>query len=175
MLGLLVTLPILLGQAPASTPSTPAASTAPAAAAAAPATAPPTASPATAPPSGPATAPAPGATAAPAAEPAAVAQPMANPLAQLLPFLPIVVLGYFLLIRPQQQQEKKRREMLGKIERNTRVLTTSGMYGTIVSIEDGSDTVVIRLGADPGVKVEFARSSIVRPVDGSAPAKDLSK
>ncbi len=57
--------------------------------------------------------------------------------------------------------------MINQVDRNTRVLTTGGMYGTIVSVDKDAGTVLIRLGNDPGVKVEFARSAIAQVLDGA--------
>ncbi len=77
----------------------------------------------------------------------------------------MIVLFYLMILRPQQQQEKKRKEMINQVDRNTRVMTTGGMYGTVVSVDKDANTVLIRLGNDPGVKVEFARSSIAQVLD----------
>lgn len=85
-----------------------------------------------------------------------------------LPFiLVIVVWGYFLLIRPQQQQEKKRRELLSALKKNDKVLTTSGMYATVVSVDADADRVVLRVDDDKGVKVAFSKSAVVRIIDNS--------
>lgn len=80
-------------------------------------------------------------------------------------FLPVIVLFYFMILRPQQQQEKKRKETINQVERNTRVLTSAGIYGTVVSVDKDANTVLLRLGNDPGVKVEFARSAIAQVFD----------
>jgi preprotein translocase subunit YajC len=170
MLGLIASLPLLLAQAPApggpapAPAPTPAQATAPAAAPTVPA-APATA---TAAPAAPATpvggAPAP-----------AAAQPQQSPFSTLIPLLPIPILFYFLMIRPQQQQEKKRKAMINQMERNSRVITSAGIYGTVVSVDKDGDTVLLRLGSDPGVKVEFSRASIIRVVDGGDKPKKEGK
>jgi len=90
------------------------------------------------------------------------AKPEVNPLLQYLPLLPIPFVFYFMLIRPQQQQEKKRREMMDKLKKNDKVLTASGMYGTVISVDDQGDRVQLRLDDDGKVKVTFTRASIVR-------------
>jgi preprotein translocase subunit YajC len=163
MLGLIVSL--VLMQAPDAKPTS-------APAAAAPAATTPAASPAAAPAgTAPATKAAAKAGTATAAG-AAADQPPPNLLTQILPFLPMVFLAYFMMIRPQQQQEKKRKEMLSKMGKNDRVMTTSGMYGTVVSTDPESDLVTLRLGSEPGVKVEFSRASIVRIIP---PASDKDK
>ncbi|MDX2039273.1 MAG: preprotein translocase subunit YajC [Isosphaeraceae bacterium] len=157
MLGLLV-VSLVLTQAPDAAPA--AAPAAQPGAAAAPAGSP---------------APAAGAPAAPGA-PAAAAQP--SPFSTLIPLLPIPILFYFLMIRPQQQQEKKRREMLGAMQRNDRIVTSGGIHGTIVGLDAENETVTVRIDDDRGVKVVFSKAAIVRIVDPAdrskpEPAKEV--
>jgi preprotein translocase subunit YajC len=81
------------------------------------------------------------------------------------PFLAPLLLLYFMLIRPQQRQEQVRKQMLAALKRNDRVLTSAGIYGTIVQIDPESDKVVLRVDDDKGLKLTFSRASIVRRVD----------
>lgn len=83
----------------------------------------------------------------------------------------MILLGYFLLLRPQQQQEKKRKEMLNRMSKNDKVITTGGIYGTVVSVDGEGDVVTLRLGNEPGVKVDFSKASILRVV-AAADKKD---
>ncbi len=76
----------------------------------------------------------------------------------ILPLLVILVIFYFLLIKPQQSQQKKHKEMLSKLKKGDRILTTGGLYGTVVGINEKDDIVVIRISDD--VKVEIGRSFI---------------
>jgi preprotein translocase subunit YajC len=91
-----------------------------------------------------------------------VAKPEVNPLLQYLPLLPIPIVFYFMLIRPQQQQEKKRRELMGQLKKNDKVLTAAGMYGTVISVDEKSGRVQLRLDDDGKVKATFTRASIVQ-------------
>jgi preprotein translocase subunit YajC len=92
--------------------------------------------------------------------------------AGLLTFLPyIVIIGlwfYLLLIRPQQKQEKARRAMLEALKKNDKVVTTSGIYGTVMSVDGEGDRVVLRIGEDQGVRVAFTKASIVRVMEASS-------
>jgi len=96
----------------------------------------------------------------------------------LVTFLPyVVIIGlwfYLLLIRPQQKQEKQRRAMLDALQKNDKVLTSAGIYGTVVSVDADLDRVVVRIDDDRGVKVAFSKASIVRILDGSI-AKEKEK
>ncbi len=55
--------------------------------------------------------------------------------------------------------------MVNTVSKNARVVTAGGIYGTVVSSDPEAETVLLRLGADPGVKVEFSRASIVRVIE----------
>jgi preprotein translocase subunit YajC len=72
----------------------------------------------------------------------------------------MVAIFYFLLWRPQQKQRKERDAMLGALKHGDRVVTTSGLHGTITKI--GEHTVTLRV-ADQ-VRLEFDRSAIGRVV-----------
>jgi preprotein translocase subunit YajC len=87
----------------------------------------------------------------------------------LLPLLLAAGLwGYFLLFRPQQQQEKKRKEMISALKKNDRVMTTGGLYGTVVSVDNEQDRVVLRVDDDRGVKLTFSKSAVGRLIDTTA-------
>ncbi len=80
-----------------------------------------------------------------------------------LPYVAVIGLWfYLLLIRPQQKQDKQRRDMLGALKKNDRVLTSAGIYGTVVSVDEKEDRVLVRVDDDRGVKVAFSKASIVR-------------
>ena len=72
------------------------------------------------------------------------------------PLLIIMVIFYVLLILPAQRRQKKTTEMLGALKNGDKVITTGGMFGTIVGIE--GDSIQLRI-ADQ-VKVKVLRSAI---------------
>ncbi len=86
----------------------------------------------------------------------------------LLTFLPVLPLIYFLMIMPQQQQEKKRRAMIGGLKKNDKVLTTGGIYGTVMSVDAKNDKVVLRVDDERGVKLAFTTASVGRVIESSA-------
>lgn len=95
----------------------------------------------------------------------------ANPSVAYWTFLPYVaIIGlwfYLLLIRPQQKQEGLRRAMIDALKKNDRVITSAGIYGTVVSVDGADDRVVVRIDDDRGVKVAFTKASILRVIDGA--------
>ncbi len=100
-----------------------------------------------------------------AAAPAPAGEPATSPLMQLVPFLAVLPIFYFLLIRPQQQQDRKRKEMINQIKKNDKVLTAAGFYATVVSIDPDGDRIVLKIDEEGKVRVAFARSGIVRVVN----------
>ena len=77
---------------------------------------------------------------------------------------------YFIVIRPQRRREGERVEMLSKIKKNDHVLTTGGIYGTVMNVKD--DEVALRIDDSSNVRVRFSRSSIVGVVTPKDKDKD---
>ena len=75
----------------------------------------------------------------------------------LLMIVPMFLMLYLVMIRPQQKRQKQWQEMLGAIKTGDRVTTAGGIRGTILSIKD--DAIVIRVAPD-GLKLEVAKSAI---------------
>jgi preprotein translocase subunit YajC len=80
----------------------------------------------------------------------------------------VIVLGifYVMLILPQQRQRKKMQQMLAALKAGDKVITNSGIYGTINGID--GETVILKI-ADQ-VKVRVLRSAIAQ-VEASEDAK----
>ncbi|MGH7254296.1 MAG: preprotein translocase subunit YajC [Nitrospirales bacterium] len=76
----------------------------------------------------------------------------------LVPFLLIFVLFYFLLILPQQKRQKKLKEMLDSLKKGDKIVTSSGIWGTITNL--GKDTVTLQVSDN--TKLKFQREFIAR-------------
>lgn len=76
---------------------------------------------------------------------------------QFLPFILIIVVFYFLLIRPNQKRQKQWQEMLSNLKPGDRVTTTGGIRGTILSIKD--DAIQLRIPPD-NLKIEIVKTAI---------------
>jgi len=74
----------------------------------------------------------------------------------LFQVVPLLCIGYFLIIRPQQQQQKKIKEMQDNLKKNDEVITSSGIHGTVAIVKD--KTVVVRV--DEGTRLEILREHI---------------
>jgi preprotein translocase subunit YajC len=81
--------------------------------------------------------------------------------------LPIFPLFYFLFIMPQQQQEKKRKAMIDGLKKNDKVVTTGGLYGTVISVDPKNDKVILRVDDERGVKLAFTKASVGRVLESS--------
>lgn len=82
-------------------------------------------------------------------------------LGLIMPFVFMIVIFYFLLIRPQQKKQKTRTAMLNALKKGDKVVTIGGLHGTIVEITD--DIVVLKV--NDVTKLTFDRSSISHSVD----------
>ena len=84
----------------------------------------------------------------------------------MLGFLPILLIFgifYFLLFLPMQRQKKQQAKMLAELQNGNTVVTTGGIVGTIVSIDD--DTLVLRVKPD-NIKLQIARSAVASMASG---------
>ena len=79
-------------------------------------------------------------------------------LGQFLPFILIFVIFYFVLFMPMQRKQKKQKQMLEGLKNGDQVVTTGGIVGIIVGLND-DNTVVLRV--KPGdVKLTLVRSAV---------------
>ena len=67
-------------------------------------------------------------------------------LLQMSPILIMVLVMYFLMIRPERKRRKKEKAMLDALKRGDRICTIGGIYGTIMDIKD--DTITLSVGRD---------------------------
>jgi preprotein translocase subunit YajC len=87
-------------------------------------------------------------------------------LGMFLPMIIVMGIFYVMLILPQQRQRKKTQAMLAALKNGDKVVTTSGIYGTVNGID--GDTIILKI-ADQ-VKIRIARSAIAQ-VEATEDAK----
>lgn len=83
--------------------------------------------------------------------------PQGDPFMSFLPLIILVVLFWFMLIRPQMKRSKEHREMLGKLAKGDEVITNGGLAGVVRDIGENYLTVEI---AD-NVPVKLQKSAVV--------------
>lgn len=76
----------------------------------------------------------------------------------LIPFILIFVVFYFLLILPQQRRQKQQRQMIEALKKGDKIVTSSGIWGTITNLDKETATVQI---AD-NTKIKIQRDNIAR-------------
>lgn len=81
-------------------------------------------------------------------------------LMMMVPWIAILGVFYFLLIRPQQKQAKQHQALLDNLKRGDRVLTQGGIYATIQSVK--GKILEVKLSED--VKVLLSRSHVAQVV-----------
>lgn len=94
----------------------------------------------------------------------ALAQAPAFSAVDLVPWIAIFAIMYFLLIRPQRKADQERRAMQSSLQKNDRVVTQGGIIGVVAHTKD--DEVVLRVDAEKNVRIRFQRASIIGKLGG---------
>ncbi len=79
-------------------------------------------------------------------------------ISTLIMFAAVILIMYFLMIRPQQKRQKEHQKMLDSIKKGDKVITTAGMHGTVVDIDGNSFVIQV---AD-NVKITFEKHAIAQ-------------
>jgi preprotein translocase subunit YajC len=96
------------------------------------------------------------------------ASPINSFLAQALPILLMIAIFYFLVFMPMRRQQAKQKDMLRNLQNGQTVLTSGGLVGTIIAVND--DTLILRIKPD-NLKLQFARSAVTSVVPDEAAKK----
>lgn len=81
---------------------------------------------------------------------------MGSLFGSLLPFLLIILVFYFLILRPQQKRQKEKQKLLQSVKKGDKVITSSGMHGVVEGLDD--KTLLVKIADNTKVKME--RSAI---------------
>ncbi|TDP47890.1 preprotein translocase subunit YajC [Zavarzinia compransoris] len=92
-------------------------------------------------------------------------------LIQFLPLVLILVVFYFLMIRPQQKRAKEHRALLSAVRRGDTVVTMSGLIGKVAKVQDNE----ILLEIAEGVRVRILKSTISEVRTKGQPVADDEK
>jgi len=94
----------------------------------------------------------------------------ADPLASLILPIGLVVLFYFFLIRPQSKRQKEQRQMVADLQKGEEVITSGGILGKIIDIND--DFITLEIANDVSLKVQ---KSAVQTIMPKGTVKDQNK
>lgn len=99
--------------------------------------------------------------------------------AQLLPFVLIFVVFYFLFIRPQQKKANEHRQLVESLKKGSNVVTSGGIYGVVIKADD--ESVSLEVGKDTVIKVrkdcvaEIMANDAPKAVVAKSDSKDKEK
>ncbi|OQX82052.1 MAG: preprotein translocase subunit YajC [Candidatus Omnitrophica bacterium 4484_70.1] len=79
-----------------------------------------------------------------------------SPLAQLFPLVFLILLFYFLILRPQRKKQIEHQKLISSLKKNDEVVTVGGIHGVIVNVKE--KTFVLRV--DDNTKIEIDKNSI---------------
>lgn len=86
-----------------------------------------------------------------------------NLILSLVPFLLIFAIFYFLLILPQQKKQKELRQMLEALKKGDKVVTASGIWGTVANL--GKHTVTLQIADNTKIKIQREHIARIRTDD----------
>jgi preprotein translocase subunit YajC len=99
--------------------------------------------------------------------------PLSDPFGGILiPMLLMVVIFYFLVIRPQSQRQKQHREMIERVRRGDTVVTSGGFIAKVTRVPENSDEVEVEL--TDTLKVRVLRSTLMDVRSKGEPVKDTA-
>lgn len=99
---------------------------------------------------------------------AAPAAPANSFFTGLIPIVLMIAIFYFLVFMPMRRQQRNTKEMIKTLQNGQTVLTSGGIIGTIVAVND--DTLILRIKPD-NLKLQVARSAVTSLVGTDEPAK----
>ncbi len=85
-----------------------------------------------------------------------VAPQAASMFSSLMPIFLIFIVFYFLLIRPQSKKQKEHQKLLEGLKKGDRVVTASGLYGTVHEVQGN----IVKLKISENVNVQMLKSAI---------------
>ncbi|MCH2174852.1 MAG: preprotein translocase subunit YajC [Lentisphaeria bacterium] len=82
-------------------------------------------------------------------------------ITSMIPFILMIAIFFFIMIRPQQKKQKRHEEMLRKLKSGDKVVTVGGIYGEIFVVKD--KTIVVQV--DEKTRFEMDKNSISRVLE----------
>ena len=96
----------------------------------------------------------------------------AGMMSMLITLVPMFLIFYFLLIRPENKRKKEAEAMRSAVKKGDKITTIGGIVGVVVDVKE--DKIVIETGADQ-VRIEFAKWAISSNESADAAAKEQAK
>ena len=95
-----------------------------------------------------------------------------SPIFQLMTlFLPLILLFYFLILRPERRKQADHKSLLAALKKNDRVVTIGGIYGIVANVQPEADRVTLKIDEATNTKIDVTFGSIARVLAAEAEAK----
>ena len=88
----------------------------------------------------------------------------------ILMFSLIILIFYFMILRPQQKRQKERDQLLSSVKKGDKVVTAGGIHGTVIGVEE--KTILIQVAEN--VKLKFERTAVSSITRESSPEQKES-
>lgn len=88
---------------------------------------------------------------------------------QVVPFVLIFVIMYFLILRPQQRRVKEHQAMVKNVRRDDTIVTTGGIVGRVTKVADEASEIEVEIA--PNVRVKVVRTMVSEVRVKGAPVK----
>ncbi|MCA9232271.1 MAG: preprotein translocase subunit YajC [Planctomycetales bacterium] len=82
----------------------------------------------------------------------------------LVPMAIIMVLFYFMILRPQKNKDQSFRAMIENLKEKDRIVTVGGIHGVVTNVQRDRDEVTIRVDESTGTKIRIGTSAVARVV-----------
>jgi preprotein translocase subunit YajC len=83
-----------------------------------------------------------------------------NMLGALLPFVLVFVIFYLLIIMPQRNKQKKHMELVDNLKPGDRIITTAGIFGTIMGVQ--KDLIELKISSNTNIKITKSAVGVIR-------------
>lgn len=84
-------------------------------------------------------------------------------------WVPLILVFYFLLIRPERKERARRQSMLSAIKKNDRVLTIGGIYGVVTNVHREANEVTLRIDDATNTRVRCTLNAIAQVLGEESP------
>jgi preprotein translocase subunit YajC len=79
----------------------------------------------------------------------------------------IVVVFYFLLIRPEQSKRKAHQSLMDSLKKNDRVVTVGGIHGVVTNVQRDADELTIKVDESNNTKIRVTLGSVARVISAT--------
>ena len=79
-----------------------------------------------------------------------------HPLNQLLPFILIIFIFYFIVIKPERAKKQELKKMIDNLKKNDQIITMGGIHATVINVKE--KTLIARI--DENVKIEIDKEAV---------------